>query len=135
MIKAVAASVDDLLDREQRDQHPAQRNRRIERGNRRVRRQPEAAEPAQEIDVTEIDEAAGDGEDHGADPDLDEEARRPVYRLGNRREIEMIVAPGGDRRPDENTVDEQGRRDLLQPQPGMAERSRQDVERDRKRKA
>ena len=47
----------------------------------------------------------------------------------------MIVAPGGDRRPDENTVDEQGRRDLLQPQPGVAERSRQDVERDRKRKA
>src|SRR5689334_18524843 len=43
----------------------------------------------------------------------------------------MIVAPGCDRGPDEDAVDEKGGRDLLQPQPGMTDGAREDVERDR----
>src|SRR5712671_2881297 len=59
MIEAVAAAVDDLLDREQRDERAAERDRRVKRCDRRVGRQAEAAKPTQEIEVAKIDQAAG----------------------------------------------------------------------------
>ena len=46
-----------------------------------------------------------------------------------------IVAPGGDRRPDEDRIDEQRGGDLLQPQPGMADGAGDDVAGDRQREA
>src|ERR1700687_447714 len=53
MIEAITQAVDDLLDREQRDQHAAERNRRVERRDRRVRGQTEAAESAKKVEIAE----------------------------------------------------------------------------------
>jgi hypothetical protein len=55
-----------------------------------------------------------------------------VQRIGDRREIEMIVAPAGDRRAGEDRIDEEGRRHLLQPQPRPADLAGDDVEDDRR---
>jgi hypothetical protein len=47
----------------------------------------------------------------------------------------MIVAAGGDRGADENSIDKQRGSDFLQPEPGMADGSRDNVEHDRQREA
>ena len=107
---------------------PRQRDRGIERGDRRVRRQAETAKAPEIVEVAEPDQAERDAEHHEADDDLDDQARRAVHRLGDRGQIEMIVAAGGDRGADEDRIDEQRRGDLLQPQPGTADRARDDVE-------
>jgi hypothetical protein len=133
--EAIAAAVDDLLDREQGDQHAGQRDRGIERRNRRIRGQPKAAEAAEEIDVAEIDQAARNSENDEARRDLDDEPRRAVHRFGESGEVEVVVAPRRRRGAGENSIDEQGRRHLLEPQPGMADRPRHDVERNRQAEA
>ena len=114
---------------------PDRRNRRIERGDRRARRQPETAETPEIVDIAEPDQAERHAEHHDADDDLDDQARRAVHRLGDRGQIEMIVAAGGDRGADEDRIDEQRGGDLLQPQPGMADGARDDVGRHRQREA
>src|ERR1700730_17914573 len=67
MIEAVAAAVDQLLDGEQKNQRAGKRDGRIERRDRGHRRQPEAAKPAQIIEVAEIDEASRDHQADGTD--------------------------------------------------------------------
>ena len=135
MVKSVCDAVDQLLDREQRDQQPGERNRRIERGDRRARRQPETAEAPEIVDVAEPDQAKRDAENHEADDDLDDQPRRAVQGFRDRGQVEMIVAAGGDRGANENRIDEQRGGDFLQPQPGMADGARDDVARHRQRKA
>ena len=135
MIEPVANAVDELLHREQGDQRAGKRDRRIERGDRRPRWQPEAAEAPDIIDVAKIDEAGRHAEHDDADNDLDDHARRAVHRIRDRGQVQMIVAPGGDGGPDEDRVDEQRRGDFLQPQPGMADGPRDDVSRHRQRKS
>ena len=63
--------------------------------------------------------------------EADDQPRRAVHRLGDRRQIEVIVAARSDRGADENRIDEQRRCDFLQPQPRIAEGSRDDVGGDR----
>src|SRR5437016_4806446 len=92
MIEAVAQAVDDLLDREQRDEHAAERDRRVERRNRRVRGQTKAAKSAKEIEIAEIYEAAGRRQNHKARDDLDDNTSLAVHRLGERGQVEMIVS-------------------------------------------
>ena len=135
MVKAVADSVDELLDGEQRDQRAGQRDRGIERGDRRIRRQPETAEAPEIVDVAVIDQDPRHRQHHDADHDLDDQPRRAMHRLGDRRQIEMIVAAGGDGGADEDGIDEQRRGRLLQPQPWAADGPRDDVGRDRQRES
>src|SRR3954454_20997680 len=127
MLKAVADAVDQLLDGEQRHQGAGKRDRRRERSDRRSGRQPETAEAAQVIDIAEPDQAKRDREHDEANEDLDREPRPAVQGLRDRRQIEMIVAPGGDRGADEDRIDEQRRGHLLKPQPWMAYGAGDDV--------
>ena len=85
--------------------------------------------------ISEVDQATRDHEHDDTDNDLDDQPRRAVQRLGDRGQIEMIVAPGGDGGADEDRVDEQRGRCFLQPQPGMTERARDNVGRHRQRKS
>src|SRR5262249_11843094 len=96
VIEAVAAAIDDLLDGKERDQYAGEGDRGVKGGNRRIRRQTETAKATQVVQVSEIDEADGDGEHNKADDDLCQHARRTVHRLGKCREVEMIVASGRD---------------------------------------
>ena len=66
---------------------------------------------------------------------LGNDSRLAVQRFGNRSEIEVVVAPGRHGRADENAIDEEGLRHLLQPQPWVPDRARDDVEHYRRRKA
>src|SRR3954468_6803949 len=104
MVKAVADAIDQLLDREQANQRAAKRDRGIERGDRRARRQAKTAKAADIVLVAEPDQAKGDAEHYDADDNLDDQPRRPMHRLGNRGQIEMIVAAGRDRSADEDRV-------------------------------
>src|SRR3954471_16990784 len=106
MVKSVADAVDQLLDGEQRDQHARQRNDRIQRSDRRARRQAKTAKTPEVIEIAEPYQAGRDAENRDPDDDLDHEARRAVHRLGNRGQIEMIVAASSDGSADENGVDE-----------------------------
>src|ERR1700676_3351437 len=135
MIKSLADANDQLYAREQRDQHAGERYRRIKRGDRRTRRQPEAAKAPQIIDIAEPDQAERDAEHDDADDDLDDQPWRPVQRLGDRGQIQMIIAAGGDRGTNEDRIDEQGGGDLLQPQPGKTNGPWDDVEHHQRRKA
>ena len=93
MIESVANSVDKLLDGEQRDKRTGNGDGRIERSDGRHRRHPEAREAAQEIDIAKVDETERNPEDHQSNDDLGDQARRSMQRFGDRREIQMIVAP------------------------------------------
>src|SRR5215471_1087410 len=135
VIEAVAATVDDLLDREQRDEDARDRDRSVEGGDRRIGGQTEAAEPAKEIEIAKVDQAARDRQDDEARRELDDETRRAVHRFRERGQVEVIVAPRRRRRSGEDSVDEERRRDLLEPEPGVADRARQNVEQDGERKA
>ena len=135
MVKSVADAVDQLLDREQRDQHSGQRDRRVQRGDRRARRQAETAKPPQIVEVAEPDQAERDAENRDTNDDLDDQARRAMHRLGNRGQIQVIVAAGGDGGADEDGVDEERGGRLLQPQPGMTDGPRDDVAGHKQREA
>src|SRR5258705_6381780 len=113
MVKTVADAIDELLDREQADQRAAKRDRGIERGDRRARRQAKTAKAADIVLVAEPDQTKGDAEHHDADDDLDDQPRRAMHRLGNRGQIEMIVAAGRAPRAPENSGDENSRGGLL----------------------
>src|ERR1700676_63686 len=104
MIEAVADAVDQLLDREQPDQQPGERYRRIERGDRRPRGQPETAETPEKVDVTEPDQAKRHAEHHEADDDLDDQPWRAVQGFRDRGQIQVIIATGRDRGTNENRI-------------------------------
>src|SRR6516165_1812135 len=135
VLETVTQSVDQLLDREQSNQDAADRNCRIEGGNRRHRRHAEAEKAAPKIQVAEIDEAKRNPEHDEARSDLYHHARGAGERVGDRSEIEVIVAPRRNRGAGEYRIDEEGRCDLLQPQPGPADLARDDVEDDGSAKA
>ena len=135
MVKSLGDAVHQLLDRKQPDQQSGERDSRIERGNRRPRRQAETPKTSEVVDVAKPDQAKCHAENNDADNDLDDQARRAVQGIGDRGEVEMIIAAGGDRGADENSIDEQRGSYFLQPQPGMADGSRDDVKHDRQRKA
>src|SRR5215469_5021090 len=75
--ETVAKAVHQLLDRKQSNKNPADWDRRIEGGNRRHRGHAEAGKAAQEIQVTEIDEAERDHEHDEARGDLYNSPRCP----------------------------------------------------------
>src|ERR1700674_1899421 len=129
MIEAVAPAVDDLLDREQGDEDSGERDRGVKRGDRRVRGQAETAEAAKEIEIAEINEAAGHRQNHKASDNLDGEASIAVHRLGEGGQIQMIVSSCRRRRSGKNSIDEESRGYFLQPEPRIANRARKDVER------
>ena len=131
VLEAVAQPVHDLLDGEKRDQRAGHRDRRVKRRDRRVRRQAKAAEPAHEVEVAEIDHAKRHREDDEPDDDFGGDAQPPVQRLGDRGEVQVVVAPRGRGEPEEDPVDEERRGHFLQPQPGMADGARHDVQADR----
>src|SRR5215471_17721105 len=133
--ETVAQAVHQLLDRKQSDKNPAYRDRRIEGGNRRHRGHAEAGKAAQEIQPTEIDEAERYPEHDETRGYLHDSPRCPNQRVCDGGEIEVIVAPGGDRGAGEDRVNEEGRGHLLQPQPGPADLARDDVEDDGRAKA
>src|SRR5690242_13429517 len=64
--EAMAPAIDELLDGEEGDEDPGERNGGVVRGDRRHRRHAEAAEALQEVDVAEIDHAEGGEEDDAA---------------------------------------------------------------------
>src|SRR3981081_4161195 len=109
MVEALGDAIDQLLDREQRDEDAGDRYSRIKRGDRRARWKAETAKAPEIVDVAEPDQAERNAEDDDADDDLDDQPRRPVQCLGDRGQVQMIVAAGGDRGADEDRVDEQGR--------------------------
>ena len=128
----VSQAVDDLLEAEQRHQRAAQRNRRVEIGDRQHRRHPEAAEAGQEILPAVDDDKEPDRHDDGAVEHLEKAARPRTHRLRHRRELQVIAAPRRDRRPDEDAVDEESRRHFLWPQQWMSDHSRHHVEQRRR---
>ena len=81
MVKTFADSIDELLDREQRNQGAGKRDRGIERGDRGIRRQPETAETPEIVDVTVIDQDPCHRQHHNADQDFDDQPRRAMHRL------------------------------------------------------
>src|ERR1700757_4858125 len=135
MVKSMADAVDELLDREQADQPARERYGRIKRGDRRSRGETKAAKAPQVIDVAKPYQAERYPQHHDADENLDDQTWRPVHRFGNRGQIQVIIAAGGNRSTNEDRVDEEGRGDLLQPQPGVTERARDNVEHYREREA
>src|SRR5258708_8504315 len=74
--ETVAPAVDELLDGEEGNQHAGDRDRCVERGDRRHRRHAEAAEALPEIDVAEVDHAERDCEHDQAAEGLDREPQR-----------------------------------------------------------
>src|SRR3954453_13391309 len=106
MVKSIADAIDQLLDREQGDQRARNGNRRVKRSDRRARWQPETAETSDVVDVAEINQAERDAENGNANDDLHDQPRCAVQRLRDRREVQMIIAAGGDRGADENSIDE-----------------------------
>jgi len=110
-----------LFDRKHRDQHAGERYRRIKRGDRRAGRQPEAAKAPQVVDIAEPDQAERDAEHDDAMMISTISRGVPCSRLGDRGQVQMIVAAGGDRGTNEDRIDEQGGGDLLQPQPGITD--------------
>src|SRR5258706_9212484 len=118
VLKPLADAVDQLLDREQANQHAGQGYRGIERRDRRARGKAETAKTSEIVEVAKPDQAKRNAENHDADDDFDDHARRAMHRLGDRGQIQMIVAAGGYRPAAENLIDEKRGRDLLQPQPG-----------------
>src|SRR3981081_3410493 len=106
MVEALGDAVDQLFDREQRDEDAGDRYSRIERGDRRARWKAETAQPPEIVDVAEPDQAERNAEDDDADDDLDDQPRRPVQCLGDRGQVQMIVAAGGGRGGDEKPGDE-----------------------------
>ena len=62
------------------------------------------------------DEEETDAHDNGAIHDLEHPPRRTAHQLGQGEELQMIVAPGRDRRPDEDTIDEESGRHFLRPE-------------------
>src|SRR5437764_4047612 len=62
MIEPVTDAVDQLLKRKQRDQYAGQRDYHIERGDRRARRQAEAAKAPEVVEIAEPDQARGHAE-------------------------------------------------------------------------
>src|SRR5215831_13579076 len=107
MVESVATTVDDLLDREKRDQDAGQRDCSIKRGDRRIRGQPKTAETAKEIEIAVVDQAGRYHEHYQTNDHFGSKTRPAVHRFRNSGEIEVIVAAGCHRRGDENTVDEQ----------------------------
>src|SRR5206468_3634497 len=80
----------------------------------------ETPEAPEIVDVAKPDQAERHAEHRNANDDLDDQPRRAVQSLGNRRQIQMIVAAGGDSRADEDGVDEKRGGNFLQPEPGVA---------------
>src|SRR5215470_13797494 len=107
VIEAVSAAIDDLFDREQRDQGAGERDRRIEGCNGSVGGETEAAKAAKKVEVAKINERRCDDEYGEPDRELCDGARGPVHGFGKRRQIEVVVATGGNRGSDEDGVDEQ----------------------------
>src|SRR6266478_9383785 len=91
--ETVAPAVDELLDDEEGNQHTGDRDRRVERGDRRHRRHAETAEALPEIDVAEIDHAERNRKHHQAVEGFDREPGGSGHRLGDGRQVEMIVSP------------------------------------------
>ena len=58
-----------------------------------------------------------------------------MHRFRNGREVEVIVTACRDRRADENSIDEQCGRDLLEPEPGAANDAGGDIGANRHRKS
>src|SRR5882672_9138045 len=107
-LEAVAPAVDELLDGEQRDEKPRERDRGIERGERRHRRHAEIAQALDDVYAAEIHHAEGGEEHDAAVEDLGDQTGAPVHRFGDRGEIEMIGAPDRHAGADEDAVDEEG---------------------------
>src|ERR1700674_3631613 len=131
VIEAVAAAVDQLLDGKQENQYAGHGGRRVERRYRGHRGEPVAAKTPQIVAIPEVDETGGDHEDNHTNDDLHDQPRRAVQRVGKRRQVEVIIAPGCNRGADEDAVDEKPRRDFLEPEPGKTDRARDDVACDR----
>src|SRR5690349_19899826 len=91
--KSVAPTIDELLDREERNQSAGKRDRGVKRGERCYRRHAEIAEPGKKVQLADIDHAERRPEDDEAIEGLDDEARAPGHRVSDRREAEMIIAP------------------------------------------
>jgi hypothetical protein len=135
MVKPLSDAVDELLDREQGDQHARERNCRVERRDRRARWQPKTAKPSDIVDIAEPDQAERHAEDREANDDFHDQPRRAAQRLRDRSQVQVVIATGGDRASDENRIHEQCRGDFLQPQPGPADGPRHDVSRYGEREA
>src|SRR5258705_1950861 len=135
MVKALGDAVDQLLDRKQGNQHAGERNRGIERGDRRARGKAETAETPEIVDVAKPDQAERYAENHDADDDLDNQARRAVHRLGDRGQVQMIVAAGGYPGGPEKRTQEKPTGGLLQPQTPMSEGGRDHGKRYRPRQS
>src|SRR5215472_12462889 len=109
MVETVAKAVDYLLDRKQRNQNAAYRNRRVQRSYRRQRRHAEAGKAAQEIEITKNDKADGDTQHDEPSEDFDRGAEFSSQALGNRSEIEMIVTARRNRGAKKNRINKEGR--------------------------
>src|SRR5262249_22452047 len=130
VLETVAQTVDQLFDREQSNKNATDRDRGVEGRNRSHRGHSEAGKATQEIQTTEIDETERDAEHDEPRRDLHNAPRSANQRVCYRGQIEMIVAPRRDRCAGEDRVNEESRRDLLQPQPWPADVARDDVKDD-----
>ena len=74
-------------------------------------------------------------QNHATNDDFNREPRRAVHRFRQRRQIKVIVAARGDGRADEYRVDEERRRDFLEPQPRMTDAAGDDIESHGRREA
>src|SRR6201987_4701889 len=127
-LEPMSQPVDNLLDRKQRDKYAAHWNRRVQRCNRRQRRHAKAGKSTQEIQIAEIDKAYRDaqydepGEEFDGDPGL------AMKTFGDCGEIKMIIATRSYGSAEEDRINEQRRRHLLQPKPRVTDRPRDNVE-------
>ena len=132
-LEAVLPAVDELLDREQRDQYAGRRDDRRVDSQREQRWHPIAAEVEHRILPAEPDEQPGHDQHDHAIRDLDDTARRAGHPLGDLGQIEVIVAARRGRHADEHAPREKSGGDLLQPQPRRAQRAGDDVTEHRQR--
>ncbi len=127
-LEAVPPAIDDLLEAEERDERAGNGDDGVEIGDRQHRGHAIGREPRKKIEPAIPDHAQSHGEHDEPRQDLDGKAWAPFEMIRDSGQIEMVIAPAGDARADEDAVDEASRRHLLQRQHGMAQRPRQDVD-------
>src|SRR5262245_54572679 len=106
MVEAVATTIDDLLDREKRDQNAGEGDRGIKRGDRCIRWQSKTAKTAEKIEIAVVDQAGSHYENNQPNNQFGGKTCAAAHRFRYGGEVEVIIAAGGDRRTDENSIDE-----------------------------
>src|SRR5919198_5717257 len=104
MVKTGPNAIDQLLEREERDEHARQRDSDRVVPEWHERRHPEALHVVEEVLEAEPRHAAGDSQNDNTAENLDPQAPRSGHRPGELAQIHVLVATGSERHPDKHAI-------------------------------